>query len=452
MKISFFGAAETVTGSKYLVEEKDSRVLVDCGLFQGHKELRMRNWEEPPIEPAALNGVVLTHAHIDHTGYIPLLVKKGFKKKIYCTPGTYDLCRVLLPDSAHLQEEDADLANRKKFSKHNPALPLYTVEDAMKALEHFHPVEYNREFAIAPDIKAELIPSGHIIGSAFVVLKNPKTTLTFSGDLGRPNDAIMLPPRWIKKTDYLVLESTYGGRQHPRTDVLDNLEAAIDRTIKRRGVVLIPAFAVARAQSVLYAIYLLKRSKRIKDVPVYLNSPMAISATEILSQYKDQHRLSEEAVLGLCNVAKYVRTVEESKELDRKREPMIIISASGMATGGRILHHLKTFASGRENTILLTGFQAAGTRGDALREGAKIIKIHGEEIEVNAEVEVLENLSAHADQDEILQWLSHFKMAPKKVFLTHGELTGAEKLKAAIEQKYGWPCEIPKYLDEAKLD
>jgi metallo-beta-lactamase family protein len=452
MKLTFLGGTGTVTGSKYLVESSGKKILVDCGLFQGMKELRLRNWNPLPIDPSTVDAVVLTHAHIDHTGYLPRFVKDGFNKKIYCSPATQDLCKVLLPDSAHLQEEDAEHANRKGTSKHRPALPLYDGKDAERALQHFKPVAYDTDFAIADGINCRLTPSGHILGSAFVTLTDKKTSIVFSGDLGRPNDLIMLPPRWIKSTDYLVLESTYGGREHPTTGVLDQLEAVINRTVKRKGVVLIPAFAVGRAQTILHAIYLLKQSRRMpENIPVYLNSPMSISATNIFCTYSSEHRLSAEQCKSTCETAQYVSTVNESKELNEKTGPMIIISASGMLTGGRILHHIKAFGPSKENTILLTGFQGAGTRGARLMAGEKTLKIYGEQVQIEAEVANIGNLSAHADQREILDWLSHFQKPPKTTFLTHGEPKGAASLKEAVEKKLTWNCEIPEYLKSVEL-
>lgn len=451
MKISFFGATETVTGSKYLIEGEKSQVLVDCGLFQGLKELRLRNWQKPPFNPARINSVILTHAHIDHTGYLPLLVKHGFRGKIYCTPATLDLCKILLPDCGHIQEEDANYANRKGFSKHHPALPLYTADDAREALNYFETVEYEKFFYPAEGLDCRFTQSGHIPGAAFVTLSDKTARLVFSGDLGRPNDSVMMPPRWIKQTDYLVLESTYGGREHPVTDILDQFEAVINRTAKRGGTVIIPAFSVGRSQTILYALYQLKRSNRIADIPVYLNSPMSISATDIFARYQSQHRLSKTECEGACGVAQYIRSAEESKKLHSQKGPMIIISASGMATGGRVLYHLENLASDKKHTIVMTGFQAAGTRGARIVAGEKSIKIHGQLVPINAEVVEINNLSAHADQAEILGWLSHFQQAPKKVFITHGEPFEANMLKAAIESQLSWRCEIPKYMQKVDL-
>lgn len=452
MKVTFLGATRTVTGSKYLIETAKTHTLVDCGLFQGPKVLRSRNWEPLPIDAAKVNQVVLTHAHLDHTGYLPALWKRGFKGKVYSTHGTRDLCAILLPDSGKIQEEDAEYANRKKFSKHEPALPLYTQDDAIQCLDLFRPIEFSKTTQIDGDLMVEFTVNGHILGSSFVTLMHQNTSLVFSGDMGRNNDLLMFPPRWIKRADYLVIESTYGNRTHDTADVLDDLEAVINKTTRRGGIVLIPAFAVGRTQHILYAIHLLKKARRISDVPVYLNSPMAINATELFLRYNGEHKLDDAQCAEMAKVATYVQTVEDSKELDEKKGPLIIISASGMATGGRVLHHLRALAPDEKNTILLTGFQAEGTRGHSIKQGSPTVKIHGIEVPVLADVVSLDNLSAHADRDELLAWMSHFSTPPKKVFVVHGEESSCEALKAAIEEKLGWKNVIvPSYGDSFDL-
>ncbi|WP_392538951.1 MBL fold metallo-hydrolase RNA specificity domain-containing protein [Legionella sp. 227] len=445
MKLTFLGAIETVTGSKYLVEADHNKILVDCGLFQGYKELRLRNWAPLPIHPTSIDAVLLTHAHIDHTGYLPLLVKNGFSGPIYCTPGTKDLCAILLPDSGHLQEEDARHANQYGYSKHHPAHPLYTVEDAELALKQFRPKFYDTIFAPFKDIEVQFIRAGHIIGSSFVRIKNPNASLLFTGDMGRPHDSVMQAPTLIEDIDYLVIESTYGNRLHDKTHPTERLKEIINKTVHRGGSIIIPAFAVARAQSILHYIALLKQAQSIPDIPVYLDSPMAINATHILCHHKEDHRLSEQECKTLCGTATYIRTPEESKELDTNRFPKIIISASGMATGGRILFHLKTYAPHHENTILFAGYQAGGTRGARMIHGEDEIKIHGQMVPVKAQVECLSNLSAHADYEELLHWLSHFRKPPKKVFITHGEPEAAASLKTKIEHQLGWTCIVPHY-------
>lgn len=451
MKLKFLGATQTVTGSKYLVESNGYRVLVDCGLFQGLKKLRLRNWEEFPVKPESINAVVLTHAHLDHSGYLPILKKRGFNGAIYCTSGTKDLCKILLPDAGKLQEEEATYANRKGFSKHTPALPLFTKEDSESVLENFKAVEFNKEINLNEDLKISFSPSGHILGSAFVTLKGEGKSVVFSGDLGRSEDLIIRPPVAIKEADYLLIESTYGDRLHSSESPVDRLASVINKTTKRNGVVIIPAFSVGRTQSYLYAIYLLKSQKRIQDVPVYLNSPMSINAMGIYCEHQSEHRLNPAQCRSMCDVATYVHTVEESKNLNKMKGPMIIISASGMLTGGRVLHHLNEFGPDPKNTILLSGYQAVGTRGQALLAGAKSIKMHGQMVPIRAETEVIGGFSAHADQSEILSWLGNFSRPPKQSFVTHGEIESSLELQKKIQQKLKWNAKVPEYLEEVEL-
>ncbi len=452
MQIQFLGATGTVTGSKYLLTSEKTRVLVDCGLFQGYKQLRLRNWERLPVPPAELDAVVLTHAHLDHSGYLPLLVRDGFRGKIFCTEATYDLCGILLPDSGHLLEEEADFANRHGFSKHHPALPLYTEGDARRALRHFSPVAFGKPIALGDGMHARMVPAGHILGAAIVAVDDGQTTITFSGDLGRPDDPLMVPPSIIEKTDYLVVESTYGNRQHDPEDPKILLGRVIRETANRGGVTIIPSFAVGRAQELLYYVHLLKQTGEIPPMlPVYLNSPMAVNALAIYQKHHKEHRLSHEQCAAMCNSAKIINSVEESIELNRKRVPMVIIAAGGMATGGRVLHHLKAFASDHRNTILFAGYQAGGTRGAAMLAGAESIKIHGEYVRLRAQVAQISNLSAHADGNEIVQWLSHFSIPPKQTFITHGEPDGADALRKRIEEELRWQCRVPDYRESFEL-
>lgn len=453
MQLKFLGATGTVTGSKYLLTSDQYRVLIDCGLFQGLKQLRLKNWAQLPIKPVDVDAVVLTHAHIDHTGYLPLFVKNGFSGKVYCTEATRDLCKILLPDSAHLQEEEAEYANRRGFSKHHPALPLYTREDAFKALELLTPVPFDQDVNIGDDLTLRYYPNGHILGSAFARIHNKRTSVLFSGDIGRPNNILMKAPMRVKQADYLLLESTYGNRLHERDDPMLKLANIINRTVKRKGVVLIPVFAVGRAQELLYYIHLLKASGAIDDhIPVYLNSPMAVDATAIFSKHRGEHRLSKEEVAALNRTAHIVNSVEESRALNQMKGPMIILSASGMASGGRVVHHLKAFAPKSNNTILFAGFQAEGTRGAALVAGAEEIKIHGEYVPVKASVEFISNLSAHADYAEILDWLRGFESAPKKTFIVHGEPLAADGMRRHIEEQLRWRTEVAEYLETVNLD
>lgn len=451
MQLTFLGATKTVTGSKYLLTVNSKKILIDCGLFQGYKELRLRNWQSLPIDPQHIDAVILTHAHIDHSGYLPLLVKKGFKGRIYCTQGTKDLCSILLPDSGHINEEDANRANRYGYSKHKPALPLYTMQDGIRSLNQFSPVNFNEPYQLFKTLTFTFFPAGHIIGSSLVQLEHQNKSILFTGDLGRPHHLVMKPPATITSADYLVVESTYGDRLHDQSNPLDQLADVIQETVKNGGSVIIPAFAVGRTQDLLYLLYSLKMARRIPDIPVFLDSPMAQNVSDLLAHYSSEHRLSREQSKEICKIARYVRTPEESKAIDQYRGPVIIISASGMAEGGRILHHLKVFLPEYRNTILLTGYQDPGTRGDRLLRGEAEIKIHGEMIPVRAQIVAMNNMSAHADYQEILDWLQNFKQAPRKVFITHGDQASTASLKNKIENRFNWQCCIPDYLQTEKL-
>jgi len=451
MEIGFLGATGTVTGSKYLVRAGDRKILVDCGLFQGYKQLRLRNRAPLPVDPREIDAVILTHAHLDHSGYLPLLVKNGFAGKVYCTRATRDLCAILLPDSGHLQEEEAEYANRHKFSRHTPALPLYTREDAERSLAGFAPVAFDRDLDLGGGLTLSLSPAGHMLGSSFVRLRHDGTTLLFTGDLGRPNDPIMAAPAFVERADYLVVESTYGDRRHDPADPKERLAEVINRTVKRGGAVIVPAFAVGRAQTLMYLIHQLKASHAIPDIPVFLNSPMAVDATRIYHDHRGEHRLTPAQCDAMCAAAKIVNSVEESKALNARTDPMIVIAASGMATGGRVVHHLKTFAPQARNAILFVGFQAGGTRGAAMLNGADSIKIHGEYVPVRAEVASIDNLSAHADYAEILAWLGRFGSPPRRTFVTHGEPRAADALRHRIEERFGWPARAPEYQERVTL-
>ncbi len=451
MKLTFLGATGTVTGSKYLLASGTKKILVDCGLFQGYKQLRLRNWAGLPVDPRKIDAVVLTHAHIDHSGYLPLLIRSGFSGRVYSTRATRDLCEILLPDSGHLQEEEAEFANRHGFSKHSPAQPLYTEEDGKRALRAFTPVAFGRDIQLDKHLTLRFSPSGHILGSAFALIRDASTSILFSGDIGRPKELIMPAPEKITGADYLVLESTYGDRRHDATDPREIMAPIIQRTAKRKGVVIIPAFAVGRAQTLLYYIHLLKAERAIPDIPVYLNSPMATDVTRIYHKYRSEHRLTPEQCDAMCSAARIVNSVEESIQLNEKPGPMIIISASGMATGGRVVHHLKKFAPDPRNTILFAGFQAGGTRGATIISGAESVKIHGEYVPVRAEVAAIDNLSAHADYQEILDWLSHFKKPPRETFITHGEPSASDALRRRIEESKQWRCTVPEYRQTVKL-
>jgi metallo-beta-lactamase family protein len=451
MQLTFLGAVHTVTGSKYLLTINSRKILIDCGLFQGLKELRLRNWENLPVDPGSIDAVIITHAHIDHTGYLPLLVKNGFKGKIYSSDGTKALCAILLPDSGRLQEEEARLANKYGYSKHASALPLYTEDDANTALTHFEIIDFNTPHILFDDCSFELFRAGHIIGASFIKIKTHDKSILFSGDIGRPHDPVMKPPSIMQEADYIVMESTYGDRLHDTTNPMSQISKVINQTVARGGSIIVPAFAVGRAQSLLYYISQLKKRNEIPDVPVFLDSPMAISASHILCSHKEDHRLTDEECEDLSKVAKYVNSQTESKQLDAGKTPKIIISASGMLEGGRILHHFSVFAPDPKNTILITGYQAEGTRGALVARGDRSIKVHGEQVSVNAEVVIMTSGSAHADYREMLDWLKNFKKPPQKVFVTHGEYKTSICFKEKIEQELGWKCDVPDYLGTVEL-
>lgn len=452
LQLRFLGGAQTVTGSKYLLSYQDKRILVDCGLFQGLKELRIKNWDRFPIDPRSIDAIILTHAHIDHSGFIPRLIKDGFRGKIHCTPATLELCRILLPDTGYLQEEEAEYLNRRKATKHAPALPLFTKEDAENSIPYFSATDFETEFQPVDGVKARFSYAGHILGAAHVTIKIAGRRISFSGDLGRMEDPIFFSPQPLGETDYLVVESTYGNRLHETTDAMEELANAVNKTASRHGVVLIPAFAVGRAQTLLYMLWQLRATKRIPNIPVYLNSPLAENATEIFYKFETLHKLDARDCMELSKQVSYIKTVDQSKALNEKHGPMIILSASGMATGGRILHHLNAFAPDPKNSIVLAGFQAAGTRGRALQDGAQSIRIFGQEVPVRADLFTIENLSAHADYSETLKWLSQSKAHPKKVFITHGEKEAALSLKEKITAKLKWTCEVPSQDQEVTLE
>ena len=446
MKLTFLGAAGTVTGSKYLLETGGLRILVDCGLFQGYKNLRLLNWQPLPVRPTDIDAVVLTHAHLDHSGALPLLVREGYRGPVLTTHGTRELCGLLLPDSGHLQEADAEFANLHKTSRHQPALPLYTEEDAHRALKLFKPLDFDEPLTLGA-LQLRLRPAGHILGASSVELRQGERTLFMSGDIGRPDDLMMKPPVPIAHADTLVIESTYGDRQHDDGDHAAELADVIRRTAARGGMVIIPAFAVGRAQALLYQIWLLKQANRIPDLPVFLDSPMAIDTTGIYQRHANEHRLSVDECRHMAQVARFCRTPDQSRELNQLTYPAIIISASGMATGGRILHHLMNHLGDRRCSVVFAGFQAGGTRGARLVAGERSIRIFGQDVAVNAEVVSIPGMSAHADAAQIIQWLGTLSHAPQHIYITHGEHDAADALRRRIQRELGWRASVPMMGD-----
>lgn len=481
ISLTFLGAARAVTGSKYLLDTGSSKVLIDAGLFQGLKELRARNWQPFPIDPSAIDAVVLTHAHLDHCGYLPKLVAAGFRGRVFCTPGTQDLCRIILPDSGRIQEEDAANANRHGFSKHAPALPLYTETDAFQALTHLQPVGYERPMPVASGLEMDFINAGHLLGSAYARICVDGKVILFGGDLGRFGRPVLPDPTLVEEADYLLVESTYGNRVHESDDDGEQLAAVVNEAARRGGRLIVPAFAVGRVEELLYWLKRLEDKQRIPVLPVFLDSPMAIDA---LSRYAarlheldpdlrpEEHdgkaphdetaheprrvrrshaRHERDLYVFFTQRFRAVSTTEESKELTRSTGPAIIISSSGMATGGRVLHHLKAALPDSRNTVLLVGFQAAGTRGRQLMDGQKTVKIHGQVVPVNAHVAMVAAMSAHADSSEILHWLRGFTRPPRTTFLVHGEPEAMDALSASIRTDLGWESRMPEHRERIEL-
>jgi len=461
--IHFLGGAGTVTGSKFVLEAGGTRIMVDCGLFQGLKELRLRNWAALPINPASIARVVLTHAHIDHTGYLPRLVRDGFAGPVHATTATADLLKIMLPDSARLQEEEAEYANRKGYSKHRPALPLYTEQDANAALKHLSPSKYNETVQLSKMMTARFVPAGHILGSSFVAVDvNAKDgthrKVLFSGDLGRYEQPILNDPSQVDEADYLLVESTYGNRLHDRTDPKEELAAIINRTAERGGKIVVPAFALGRTQLLVYFLRELEDEGRIPVLPVSVDSPMGVDVTRLYSRHHEDHDFDMERIENLRRNPLATRNFSlvqgraGSKGLSEQKGPAIIISASGMATGGRVLHHLAHYLPDPNSAVILVGYQAAGTRGRRLQNGEKEIKIHGEWIQVNARVEIMGSLSAHADSGEIMRWLKGFKRPPRATFIVHGETDSSTALRESIVNELGWKALIPAHDEVLELD
>ena len=453
LRIHFCGAAGTVTGSRHLLDASGRLILMDCGLFQGLKPLRLLNWAPFPVAPSKIEAVLLSHAHLDHSGYLPRPVREGFAGPLYCSEGTRDLCELLLLDSAHLQEDDDDYLNRHRLARHRPALPLYTVADARRAIAALRPVPFDAPMPLPGGMQVRFSRAGHILGAAIVELDYPGGRLVFSGDLGRYDDPLMPPPASVTQADHLIVESTYGNRSHGTQSVPDTLAGIIQRTIRRGGSLVIPAFAVGRAQLLLFHLWRLRLAGSIpRDLPIYLDSPMASSAVDVYLRHTADQRLPRADARAAFGVATCVTDVEQSKALDRSPMPKIILSASGMATGGRVIHHLKHYARDPRNTILFAGFQAMGTRGAAMLDGARQVKIHGEYVPIRAEVDNLSMLSAHADADEILRWLRGFSSAPRHTYIVHGEPAAADALRLRIKDELGWRCHPVEPSETAVLN
>jgi metallo-beta-lactamase family protein len=479
--ITFLGAAQTVTGSKYLLDTGASKVLVDAGLFQGLKELRLRNWQPLPSAATEINAIVLTHAHLDHCGYLPRLVAQGFRGRIFCTAGTLDLCRIVLPDAGRIQEEDAANANRHGFTKHTPALPLYTEADAFRAISQLQPVGYDRPMPVTPDIEVEFINAGHLLGSAYARVRTGDRTILFGGDLGRFGRPVLPDPTMIPEADYLLVESNYGNRVHQQDDNGAQLAEVVNATAARGGRIIIPSFAIGRVEELIYWLRRLEDEKRIPTLPVFVDSPMAVDALARYSErvreldpdlhpesaddkaphggadhearsLRERHARNERQLCAFCTERfRTIATPAESKQLTQSKMPAIVISASGMATGGRVLHHLKAALPDDRNTVLFVGYQAAGTRGRHLVDGGKTVKIHGELVPVNARVALLESMSAHADSTEILHWLGGFTKPPRLTFIVHGELSAMEALNATIASSLRWSTRIPAHGEKIDL-
>ena len=450
--LQFLGATGTVTGSRYLVRAGRLTILVDCGLFQGYKQLRERNRAPFPVPPATIDAVVLTHAHLDHAGYLPALVRDGFRGRVHCTSATRDLSGLLLPDSAHLLEEEARFARTMGFSRHPHPMPLYESADAAAALRRMVVHDFDKPLELGAGVQVHFVPAGHLLGAAQVHIDWEGGSLHFSGDLGRPNDSLMHPPRPLADADVLVCESTYGNRKHPQIDPEVELAEVVRRVAARGGVMVVPAFAIGRSQGLLLHLARLRERNAIPAVPVYLNSPMAIDATDIYLRHRGEHRATERECRAMYALATMVRTAEESKALNRRHGPMIILSASGMLTGGRVLHHLEAFGSDSRNAIVLSGFQAGGTRGAALLAGSDRLRLFGQDIRIGAEVVALQSFSGHADGDELMAWIGGAARPPRMTYVTHGEPDASDALRARIKRELGWPVRVPEQGERISLE
>ncbi len=442
IKLKSLGGAGTVTGSKHLLKMGGKNILIDCGLFQGVKVLRERNWLPFPVNPETIDAIILTHAHLDHSGYLPRLVREGYKGPVYCSAATADLCEILLKDSAYIAEQDAKYAKQKKHSKRKHPLPIYTTKDAETALKQIRSVAFDEDKALPGGMVFCLRRAGHILGAAIVEIRYDGKTIIFSGDLGRYDDPFMYDPTPVTKADYVVVESTYGDRTHPKNNPMNALGAVIEKTVKRGGTVVIPAFAVGRAQLLLYYLWKLKQAGKIQNVPVFLDSPMAINVTDLLCKHMDDHKFELDVCLKSCGIATYTKEVARSKAITINPMPKVIISASGMVSGGRVLHHIQSYGPDPKSTILFAGYQAVGTRGAKMLAGADSVKIFGRMVDIRASITSLPALSAHADCDELMRWLSGFKTPPRRTFIVHGEPAASDVLRFKIKNELDWKCSV----------
>jgi metallo-beta-lactamase family protein len=448
MKVRFLGATGTVTGSKYLVTTDQANLLVDCGLYQGYKNLRERNWQPFPIDVKTIDAVVLTHAHLDHSGMIPLLYKYGYRGPVYCTAATFELCKLLLPDSGHIQEEEANFRNKHKLTKHQPALPLYDLAMAEKSLKLFSSVDFDQTVTVK-DLQIKLSSVGHILGAGSVRITDGNKSMVVSGDVGRPNELVMPAPKALEPCDCLLIESTYGDRLHEKDDSNDKLADVINQTISRGGSIVIPSFAIGRAQTLMFLLLELIKADKIPKIPIFLDSPMAISASGLYSRFNDLHRMSAQQCQEMGELVEYTREVEASKKLADINYPHIIISASGMATGGRVLHHLKRMLPDHRNAVIMVGYQAGGTRGRKLLNGDHKLKIFGIDVKVKAHIEEIDTLSAHADYQELILWLKQSQgLNPRQVFVVHGEPDAADSFRLHLKDQLGWTAKVPEYMSE----
>lgn len=449
--IRFLGAAETVTGSKYLLSINEKKILIDCGLFQGLKNLREKNWRKLPLNVKDIDCVLLTHGHLDHVGFLPRLVKDGYKNPVYCTFPTADLAEIILFDSAHIQEEDAKHANTHNYTKHKPALPLYTIGDVKKTIPLLHGKNDDHWFDLGNEIKARFRKVAHIPGASFIEISWNDEYIVFSGDLGRPNDQMLYPPERPAHAHTLVVESTYGDRHHPDDLNIPRIREMISSTLQRGGSVIVPSFTVDRAQDFMYIFWQLKESNKIPDIPVYLDSPMGRKVTNLFTKYPEWHKLGTKTFADIYASVKMVHSFDQTEKIAHNKEPKIVIAGSGMMNGGRVLTYLKTHLGDARNTVVIPGFQAMGTRGRQIKEGAKEVKIHGKYYPVKAAVFDVQTMSSHADQDEILDWLSGIKNKPHQVFITHGEPHAAHTLRAKIQHEFKWNVCVPELFEEFEI-